>query len=105
MGRTAAESTRGILRREQPFREPFPSDQLGAVESSRSVQSATYRLVDLDYSGKEKFAFDIQGLLLACVQGLCPSAMAGFFSGFPDVHAVEQELIESGDTVTPQFIV
>ena len=33
------------------------------------------------------------------------SAMAGFFRGFPDVHAVEQELIESGDTVTARFVV
>jgi predicted ester cyclase len=33
------------------------------------------------------------------------SAMAGFFRGFPDAHAVEQELIECGDKVTARFVV
>jgi predicted ester cyclase len=33
------------------------------------------------------------------------SAMAGFFRGFPDAHAVEQELTDSGDTVTARFVV
>jgi predicted ester cyclase len=31
--------------------------------------------------------------------------MAGFFRGFPDAHAVEQELTDSGDTVTARFVV
>jgi predicted ester cyclase len=32
-------------------------------------------------------------------------AMAGFFRGLPDVHAVEQDLIESGNTVAARFVV
>jgi len=55
------------------------------------------------------FATDLKwhGGLVGDVEGVRPYAdvMRGFFAALPDVHAVEQDALESGNTVSMRFVV
>ena len=55
------------------------------------------------------FADDLKwhGGLVGDIEGVRPYAdvMRGFFAALPDVHAVEQDALESGNTVSMRFVV
>ncbi|MGH2949009.1 MAG: ester cyclase [Solirubrobacteraceae bacterium] len=84
---------------------------MGATVSNTEIvrDLITHFFNEHDAGVAEQYSDDLKwhGGLVGDVEGVRPYAdvMRGFFAALPDVHAVEQDALESGNTVSMRLVV